>query len=171
MNWQGCDRIWHASSLIMLSLRVCLEGQSGPQIIRYCDPEERGTSAEWQIAIFAPLFTSYNLSSCLNIYCSTLPRRIDTPYLFINVLKLKWKKLAITIWRCMYRASYCNVYIDQRDAKLFWIVFIFSLNCSTCFGLSLVHHQEQHLISCTVQLVHAGTSGCCQTYRHVPIAL
>ena len=40
------------------------------------------------------------------------------------------------------------------------IIFIFSLNGSTCFGVSLVHHQEQHLISCTVQLVHAGTSGC-----------
>ena len=55
--------------------------------------------------------------------------------------------------------------------KFLWIVFIFSLNGSTCFGLSLVHHQEQYLISCTVQLVHAGMSGCSQTYRHVPIAI
>ena len=39
--------------------------------------------------------------------------------------------------------------------KFLWIDFIFSLNVSTCFGLSLVHHQEQHLISCAVQLVHA----------------
>ena len=38
--------------------------------------------------------------------------------------------------------------------KFLWIIFIFSLNGSTCFGLSLVHHHEQHLISCTVQLVH-----------------
>ena len=37
--------------------------------------------------------------------------------------------------------------------KFLWIIFIFSLNGSTCFGLSLVHHHEQHLISCTVQLV------------------
>ena len=43
--------------------------------------------------------------------------------------------------------------------KFLWVVFIFSLNGSTCFGLSLVHHQEQHLISHSVQLVHAGTSG------------
>ena len=42
--------------------------------------------------------------------------------------------------------------------RFLWIVFIFSLNGSTCFRLSLVHHQEQHLISCTAQLVHAGTS-------------
>ena len=48
--------------------------------------------------------------------------------------------------------------------KFLWIIFIFSLNGSTCFGLSLVHHQEQHLISCTAHLVHAGTSGCSQTY-------
>ena len=45
--------------------------------------------------------------------------------------------------------------------RFLWIVFIFSFNGSTCFGLSLVHHQEQHLISCTAQLAHAGTSSCC----------
>ena len=50
--------------------------------------------------------------------------------------------------------------------KLLWIIFIFSLNGSTCFGLSIVHHQEQHSISCTEQLVHASTSGCSQTYWH-----
>ena len=39
--------------------------------------------------------------------------------------------------------------------KFLRIIFIFSLNGSVCFGLSLVHHQEQHLISCTAQLVHS----------------
>ena len=47
-----------------------------------------------------------------------------------------------------------NVYINQRDAQILTNSLYFSLNSSTCFGLSLVHHQEQHLISCTVQLVH-----------------
>ena len=56
------------------------------------------------------------------------------------------------------------------------MIFIFSLNGSTYFGLPLVHHQEQHLIRCTVQLVHTGTSGCCNkaaspTGVYVPIAL
>ena len=62
----------------------------------------------------------------------------------------------------MFRASYFNVYINQRDAQILVNnIYFFSLNGSTYFGLSLVHHQEQHLISCTVQLVHAGKSGCC----------
>ena len=52
--------------------------------------------------------------------------------------------------------------------KFLWIVFIFSLNGSTCFGLSLVHHQGQHLISCTVQLVHAGTNCTVQLIKCCP---
>ena len=71
----------------------------------------------------------------------------------------------------MYRASYCNVYTNQRDAQIILNSLYFSLDGSTCFGLSLVHHQEQHLISYTAQLVHACKSGCSQTYRHAPIAL
>ena len=58
-----------------------------------------------------------------------------------------------------------DVYINQQDAQ------IFLLNGSTCFGLSLVHHQEQHLISCTVQLIHAGMFGCSQMYWHVSVGL
>jgi hypothetical protein len=42
--------------------------------------------------------------------------------------------------------------------KFLGIIFIFSFKGSTCFGISLVHHQEQHLISCTVQLVRAGAA-------------
>ena len=58
----------------------------------------------------------------------------------------------------MYRASYYNVCINQRDAQILVNSLYFSLDGSTCFGLSLVHHQEQHLINCTAQSVHAGTS-------------
>ena len=61
----------------------------------------------------------------------------------------------------MYRASYCNVYINQRDVQILANSLYFSLDGPTCSGLSLVHHQEPHLISCTAQSVHAGTSGCC----------
>jgi hypothetical protein len=65
--------------------------------------------------------------------------------------------------------SLVNVYINQRDAQILVNSLYFSLDGSIRFGLSLVHHQEQHLISCTAQSVHAGTSGCSQTYRPVPI--
>ena len=55
------------------------------------------------------------------------------------------------VWHCMYHEPYCNVYINQRDAQILVnSLSFFSLNGSTCFRLSLVHHQEQHLISCTV---------------------
>jgi hypothetical protein len=43
----------------------------------------------------------------------------------------------------MYRASYCNGYINQRDAQNLVNSLYFSLDGSTCFGLSLVHLQEQ----------------------------
>ena len=71
----------------------------------------------------------------------------------------------------MHRASYYNVYINQRDAQILVDSLYFFVKCSTCFGLSLVHHQEQNLISCTEQLVHTSTSGCSKTYWCVPIAL
>ena len=44
--------------------------------------------------------------------------------------------------------------------KFLWIIFIFSLIGSTSFGLSLVYHEEPHLINCTVQLVHS----CCYVW-------
>ena len=45
----------------------------------------------------------------------------------------------------MHRASSHNMYINQQDAQILVISLYFPLSCSTCFGLSLVHHQEQHL--------------------------
>jgi hypothetical protein len=47
------------------------------------------------------------------------------------------------------------VYINKIDAQILANSLYFSLDGSTCFGLSLVHHQQQHLISCTAQSVHA----------------
>ena len=69
--------------------------------------------------------------------------------------------------KCIVSSAQSIVYvlcIHTKEMHIFLsLVFLFSLNGSTCFGLSLVHHQEQHLISCR--------SGCSQTYRYVPIAL
>ena len=48
----------------------------------------------------------------------------------------------------MYRPSYCNVQIKQRDATLLMNDLYYSLFGCTCFGLSPVHHQEHHLIKC-----------------------
>ena len=39
------------------------------------------------------------------------PKRVYKAYCYC-------KKLNVTIWRCMYRASYCNVYINQRDIQI-----------------------------------------------------
>ena len=60
------------------------------------------------------------------------------------------------IWRCMYCASYCNVYINQRDAQILVNNLYFFVIGSTYFGLSLVYHQEQSFL-------YPYSS---QTYRH-----
>ena len=54
--------------------------------------------------------------------------------------------------------------------KFLWIIFIFSLIGSTCFGLSLVHHQEHNLISCTGTFlpVHLAAR---RTGTNVPVQL
>ena len=62
---------------------------------------------------------------------------------------------------CMHRASYCSVYINQRDAQILTNNIYFSLFGSTCFGLSPVHHQEHHLVNCiTHWYILAGESSC-----------
>ena len=45
-----------------------------------------------------------------------------------------WKHLC-RIWRCMHRASSCNMYINQQDAQNSDELTLFSIRCSTCFGL------------------------------------
>jgi hypothetical protein len=50
------------------------------------------------------------------------------------------------ILQCVYKPTRCTNYCEKS--------LFFSLNDSTCFGLSSVHRQ-QRLISCTVQLVHS----------------
>ena len=99
-------------------------------------------------------FRSSSIKSSKNLW--------DITYI-INILMAQNRFISYcqAVRRCMYRASYCNVYINIRDAQIIVNNLYFSLNGSTCFGLSLVHHQEQHLMSCTVQFVHAGTSVCC----------
>ena len=37
------------------------------------------------------------------------------------------------VWRCMYRASYCIVYINQRDAQVFVINLYLFFNCLYMF--------------------------------------
>ena len=82
------------------------------------------------------------------------------------LLKKKVKFLLLCYQSWINFLSLVN--INQRDAQILVKIFIFSLNGSTCLGLSLVHHQEQNLISCTAQLVHAGTSGYCIQQPDVP---
>ena len=40
----------------------------------------------------------------------------------------------ISIWYCMNRLSFCNIYVIQRDTQYLMILFI-TFNSSTCFGL------------------------------------
>ena len=53
--------------------------------------------------------------------------------------KKKWshyKILTYSIWRCMHRASYCNVYISRTTrCTNSYNVSLFIIKCSTCFGL------------------------------------
>ena len=53
--------------------------------------------------------------------------------------------------------SCSGVCVLTNEMHIFlWIAFIFFVKCSTCFELSLVHHQEQLLkicTNCTVQLI------------------
>ena len=57
-------------------------------------------------------------------------------------MQLLSKKEFLFVWRCMYRASYCDAYINQRDAQILVNgLYFFSLNGSACFGLSLIHHE------------------------------
>ena len=66
----------------------------------------------------------------------------------------------------MYRASCFNVLINQRDATLLINDLYYPLVSSTCFGLSPVHHQEQHLMNYTTHwYVRAGESSCCVDVR------
>ena len=39
----------------------------------------------------------------------------------------------------------CNMYVNQQDTQILVDSLYFPLDCSTCFGISLVHYQEQHL--------------------------
>ena len=44
----------------------------------------------------------------------------------------------------MYRASYCNVYINQRDAQILMNNLYFFVKWLYMFRTILVHHNEQH---------------------------
>ena len=64
----------------------------------------------------------------------------------------------------MYRASYCNVYINQQDTQIlvnslyFFIkwLYMFQSIISPSSGATFKKN-------CTLKLVHAGTSACCMT--------
>ena len=66
--------------------------------------------------------------------------------------------------RNMLGSTGTRLYINQQDAQNYCDQTLFSIRCSTCFGLnqSIIRN---NFISCTSHLVYAGTSGCC-----VPIA-
>ena len=57
---------------------------------------------------------------------------------------------------CMHRASSYNTYINKQDAQNSCDQTLFSIRCSTCFGLyqSII---RSNFISCISHLVYAGT--------------
>ena len=65
-----------------------------------------------------------------------------------------------SVWYIMHRASSCNMYINQQDSQNSCDQTLFSIRCSTCFGLYQSIFSS-NFISCTSHLVYAGTSGCC----------
>ena len=62
--------------------------------------------------------------------------------------------------RCMHRASSYNMYINQQDAQNSCDQALFSIRCSTCFGLrqSII---RSNFISCTFSICRYHTSSCC----------
>ena len=48
----------------------------------------------------------------------------------------------------MYRASYCNVWMNQQDAQLLTNNLYFSYFALHVSDVLSVHHQEHHLVNC-----------------------
>ena len=68
---------------------------------------------------------------------------------FVNT-STQLSRFLITIWRCVYRASYCNVLMTNGMHNSYNI-FYSTVFCSTCFDELLVHHQEHCMIYCITQ--------------------
>ena len=72
-------------------------------------------------------------SLCLSLSASNFAdQRISKKYLQ-NLIVIN----IITCLHCMYRASYCNVYMNQQDAQLLTNNLYSSLFCCTCFGRTI----------------------------------
>ena len=65
----------------------------------------------------------------------TIMRRVVIICRVVWFRKYGIHKIASSFWRCMHRASSCNMFTNQQDARISVIKLYFFIRCSTCFGL------------------------------------
>ena len=66
---------------------------------------------------FSPQQT-FKLKALILSYISIMSLFLPWTSLLIYAKKTSCIRKKRRIWRCMYRASYCNLYINQRDAQI-----------------------------------------------------
>ena len=100
---------------------------------------------------------------CQNWDCNPGPQGRSVKHCIkLSDSSTQWNKngantVSFTFWRCMHRASYCNVYISRPTrCTNSYNVSLFIIKCSTCFG-PFSPSSGATFWSCTSQLVQAGT--------------
>ena len=93
----------------------------------------------------------YSKVDILEVWSPSIVDNLETAVLFYSV-----ERIILSVWYCMHRASSYNMYINQQDAHNSYNYTLFSIRCSTCFGLyqSII---RSNFISCTPHLVYADT--------------